>query len=168
MTDLFADWLTAEQTSCYHHMTDWLFVLPPHDIAKHQKIQQTMQPQELLAWHLLLCLKPAKTSMRRFVFLSRLLNWFPPACVGGWRGRGDVQANDAECPHQHLQQACKQQWWAGIYTSVIATVIHSICQVHMSEEKSRGRPCMIVTVAPVLSITGKVIVSIQPGCRVHW
>jgi len=46
-------------------------VLPPHDIAKTSDLQQTMSAQELLAWH-----QPAlsaKTSMRRFAFLSHLL-----------------------------------------------------------------------------------------------
>jgi len=66
-----------------------------------------MQPRELLAWH-----QPAFAFEASQDQYEVLLVFVPPfeqtIFLLAVCGVGD-QANDADCPHQHLQQACKQQ-----------------------------------------------------------
>ena len=65
-------------------------------------------------------------------------------------------------------QAGNDELGHGIYISDIHTVVQFICQGRMSREKYRGKPCLIATVAQLISINGTIIVSIQPGCRIRW
>ena len=70
-----------------------------------------MQAQELLAWH-----QPAS----KFAFGASqaqdeaLLIFVPPLAeilflLAVWEGGTGLPSTDADCPRQHVQQACKQQ-----------------------------------------------------------
>ncbi len=67
-----------------------------------------MQAQGLLAWH-----PPAfATSKAQYKALLKFvlpLENLTPSLLCGEGGGGADQANDADCPHSLLQQACKQQ-----------------------------------------------------------
>ena len=70
-------------------LTDQLFVLTPHDIAKHQVYNRPCKPENfLLGTNLPLCLGLAKSSMRRFSSLSHLLENLIPSLLCGKGGFG--------------------------------------------------------------------------------
>ena len=102
----------------YHHMT----------LPKHQIYQRPCRPKEFLLGTSLPC-QPSPV-WGDLHFLSHLLNKLVSSLLCGGV-EGENQANDAECPHQHLR---KQQSWDGICISAIIIVVHltarGVCTCH--------------------------------------
>ena len=140
-----AESFAACLTDClyFHNMTDWLFVISPHDIAKTPDLPKTMQAQGVFAWHQPAL--PAKPSMRRFAFFVPPLEQigFLLAVWGGGRGKpGKWCWMSSSAP----TQATIMRWHMYLSNSNCCTFDRQ-GRMYMPQENYSSKPCMTVNIA---------------------